>query len=74
MTVAAGTLGELRDRLVRWAVEDAFPLWATAGRDDATGGFQEALTADGAPAPRPRRDQRRGPRAGSGTTTASSRR
>ena len=33
-----------------WMVDDALPVWATAGRDAAGFGFQEHLTLDGLPA------------------------
>ena len=40
-----------------WLVEAALPLWASAGVDPALGGFQEALTVEGAPWPGPRRSR-----------------
>jgi mannose-6-phosphate isomerase len=40
-----------------WLTQAALPLWAGAGLDAGRGGFQEALTLDGAPAPGPRRSR-----------------
>lgn len=40
-------LALLRDGLLRWLVEDAFPLWATRGIDEISGGFVEAIGQDG---------------------------
>ena len=39
----------------RWLFDDALPLWATAGVDAATGGFEEAIGWDGRPVSAPRR-------------------
>lgn len=39
------------EKLRAWAVEQALPLWATAGFDRETGRFREALTLQGDPAP-----------------------
>jgi mannose/cellobiose epimerase-like protein (N-acyl-D-glucosamine 2-epimerase family) len=43
------TLESFGPELKLWAIEAAFPLWAKAGRDDATGGFFERLNLDGSP-------------------------
>lgn len=43
---------DLRERAAearRWLVEDAFPLWSTAGFDDGSGQFVEQLTLSGEP-------------------------
>ncbi len=55
MTTEVGSLETLRDGLVRWAVADAFPLWATRGVDPVAGGFREALTVAAEPTGLPRR-------------------
>ena len=46
---------KLRTRMLNWLVQDAFPLWARFGVDRSTGGFVEALDADGNPLALPRR-------------------
>ena len=38
-----------------WVVNDAYPLWATAGVEPATGGFVESLDQDGTPIAEARR-------------------
>lgn len=38
-----------------WLLDSMFPLWSSAGFDDRTGQFVEALTPDGEPLPLPRR-------------------
>lgn len=48
-------LRELRDELVSWLVESAYPLWARSGVDAVNGGFVELLAQDGSPMQRPRR-------------------
>jgi mannose/cellobiose epimerase-like protein (N-acyl-D-glucosamine 2-epimerase family) len=45
----AGRLKPVAARLRVWAIEQALPLWATAGYDRAHGRFEERLTLDGAP-------------------------
>src|ERR1700683_1140070 len=55
---ASGAKLELKheqDLLLHWLRADAYPLWATQGYDRVQGGFQEALTAVGPTAERPRR-------------------
>jgi mannose-6-phosphate isomerase len=44
-----------RDKLVAWAVEQAYPWWHGQGIDHARGGFVEAFTHDGKALDRPRR-------------------
>jgi mannose/cellobiose epimerase-like protein (N-acyl-D-glucosamine 2-epimerase family) len=46
---------DLRDQLKAWLTEHAYPLWATAGRDAANGGFYEKIDQAGAPVAAPRR-------------------
>jgi mannose/cellobiose epimerase-like protein (N-acyl-D-glucosamine 2-epimerase family) len=41
--------------LLDWLVNDAYPLWATAGVDASTGAFVESLDEDGRPLAEPRR-------------------
>jgi mannose-6-phosphate isomerase len=45
--------GELREgrgaELIRWLLEDAYPLWAARGIDPVRGGFYERLTHDAQP-------------------------
>jgi mannose/cellobiose epimerase-like protein (N-acyl-D-glucosamine 2-epimerase family) len=48
-------LAPLRGRLLEWLIESACPRWSTSGIDPRNGGFVEALGADGAPLPLPRR-------------------
>ena len=48
-------LGALRNRLVTWLTDAAYPLWARNGIDKQTGGFVEALRQDGAGLAHPRR-------------------
>ncbi len=45
----------LRDRLVGWVRECAYPLWSERGVDAVRGGFHEALALDGTPVEAPRR-------------------
>jgi hypothetical protein len=40
-SVASGALRETAARARRWLFEDALPLWATVGHDEAHGGFFE---------------------------------
>jgi mannose/cellobiose epimerase-like protein (N-acyl-D-glucosamine 2-epimerase family) len=47
-------LPALRDQLIGWMVNDAYPLWATYGID-SHGGFFETLGHDGRGLPEPRR-------------------
>ena len=41
--------------LLRWLVDEAYPLWARAGVDRKDGGFHERLAMDGTPLREPRR-------------------
>ena len=45
----------MRDRLVRWLVDSAYPLWASNGIDPHNGGFIETLGQNGIGLPHPRR-------------------
>ena len=51
---APTALKDALGRLRRWLIEDALPLWASAGRDPA-GGFYDRLGQDGRPAVTPKR-------------------
>ena len=42
-------LASQRDRLVRWLLEDALPIWWSVGADRAGGGFHEAIDMAGHP-------------------------
>jgi len=42
-------LAAVTSKLTAWAIDDALPLWATAGFDAESGRFLEALTLDGKP-------------------------
>lgn len=42
-------LGALRTRLLDWLMNDALPIWWTAGADREAGGFHEALDLTGRP-------------------------
>jgi mannose/cellobiose epimerase-like protein (N-acyl-D-glucosamine 2-epimerase family) len=54
--VAAVTEARSMQRaLLDWLVNDAYPLWATAGVDASTGAFVESLDEDGRPLAEPRR-------------------
>lgn len=44
-----------RDQLKSWLLQDAYPLWAGAGRDTVRGGFFEKIDPAGAPVEAPRR-------------------
>ncbi|MGA3156598.1 MAG: AGE family epimerase/isomerase [Steroidobacteraceae bacterium] len=44
-----------RDRLREWLFEEALPLWSTHGIDPLDGGFEERLSAEGAPTHESRR-------------------
>jgi mannose/cellobiose epimerase-like protein (N-acyl-D-glucosamine 2-epimerase family) len=44
-----------RARLMRWLVEDAYPLWWSRGADRQNGGFHERLERNGQPLNEPRR-------------------
>ncbi len=46
---------QMHDRLLSWLIDDAYPVWATAGFDSVHGTFNERLTADGAVPDVPRR-------------------
>jgi mannose-6-phosphate isomerase len=48
-------LAVLRDRLVTWLIDDAYPLWACHGVDSDDGGFIETLAQNGAALAHPRR-------------------
>lgn len=48
-------LGEARQRLTRWLVEDAYPVWWQRGTDRVHGGFHERLQQNGQPTEEPRR-------------------
>jgi len=41
--------------LLDWVVNDAYPLWATAGVEQSSGGFVESLDQDGTPIAEARR-------------------
>ncbi len=49
MTDALMTAAHLRDRLKTWALEEAYPLWWSAGADHVKGGFFEKLELGGEP-------------------------
>jgi len=49
------TLGELRNRLVSWLTDAAYPMWATNGIDPLNGGFIETIGQNGAGLAHPRR-------------------
>ena len=51
----ATTLQTLAADWKRWLFDAALPLWASAGVDPTTGGFEEAIGWDGRPTPAPRR-------------------
>ena len=38
-----------RERLLRWLLDDALPLWWSVGGDHAAGGFHEAIDLAGRP-------------------------
>lgn len=44
-----------RAELLHWFIEQAMPLWSTAGTDWSQGGFAEKLNAQGMPVDEPRR-------------------
>ncbi len=46
---------QMHDRLLRWLLEDAYPVWAAAGFDAVHRTFNERLTAAGAVPDEPRR-------------------
>ena len=46
---------DVRDQLKTWLLDDAYPLWASAGRDRVGGGFFEKIDLSGAPVEAPRR-------------------
>ncbi len=46
--------GDIVAKLKARMIGQAFPLWSTEGWDQATGGFIDRLTADGAPIARRR--------------------
>jgi mannose-1-phosphate guanylyltransferase / mannose-6-phosphate isomerase len=48
-------LANLKAELRRWLFDDALPLWAGAGRNGETGGFEEAIGWDGRPVETPLR-------------------
>jgi mannose-6-phosphate isomerase len=49
--VSVNALKESAALLREWAIQQALPLWATAGFDSGTGRFREALTLEGKPVP-----------------------
>jgi len=49
--MSAPVLGTWSRRLRTWAVDDALPLWATAGFDGSNGRFEERLAFAGDPLP-----------------------
>ncbi len=53
--MATQTLDALAAYWRRWLFEDALPLWATAGVNPDTGGFEEAIGWDGRPVQAPLR-------------------
>lgn len=55
MAAELSLLAASRARLVRWLVEDAYPLWWFGGADRQNGGFHERLERNGQPAHDPRR-------------------
>lgn len=46
---------EVLGQLKGWLLEHAYPLWASAGRDELSGGFFEKIAQDGDPVEAPRR-------------------
>lgn len=54
MTGPAALAGALA-RLKTWLVQDAFPLWSTAGADRLGGGYHDLLDLKGRPVPGPKR-------------------
>lgn len=46
---------QMQGRLVSWLIDDAYPVWATAGFDSVHRAFSERLTASGALPDEPRR-------------------
>jgi mannose/cellobiose epimerase-like protein (N-acyl-D-glucosamine 2-epimerase family) len=46
---------QMHDRLLSWLIDDAYPVWASAGFDPVHHTFSERLTADGAVPDEPRR-------------------
>jgi mannose-6-phosphate isomerase len=48
-------LGDLRNRLVSWLTDAAYPMWATNGIDPLNGGFIETIGQNGAGLAHPRR-------------------
>jgi mannose/cellobiose epimerase-like protein (N-acyl-D-glucosamine 2-epimerase family) len=50
-----GQARQMHDRLVSWLIDDAYPIWASAGFDSVHRTFNERLTAQGAVADEPRR-------------------
>ncbi|MBM0104843.1 AGE family epimerase/isomerase [Steroidobacter sp. S1-65] len=55
MAAELTVLDASRARLVRWLVEDAYPLWWSRGADRQHGGFHERLEQNGQPVTSPRR-------------------
>lgn len=52
---APETVRRLQQQLLSWLVNDAYPIWSTAGWDGNTGIFAERLDQAGASLPEPRR-------------------
>src|SRR5580700_8910441 len=46
---------QMQGRLLSWLIDDAYPVWATAGFDARHRTFNERLTPDSEPAAEPRR-------------------
>ena len=49
------TAGKLRDRLIDWLINAAYPFWSTRGMDLIHGGFHESFNLQGEPLDVPRR-------------------
>lgn len=54
-TASKATLSTLREQLVTWLSDAAYPLWSRNGIDPMNGGFVETLGQDGVGLPHPRR-------------------
>lgn len=55
MSDTEGSIHQSATELSHWLVAEAYPLWATVGRDPVYGGFHESLDQDGRPGYEPRR-------------------
>jgi len=49
MTDIESELGQVRERLLGWLLNDALPIWWTVGADRTGGGFHEAIDLAGKP-------------------------